>query len=469
VDLADCAGFQRCIQQSTAECLAAFERASPCREGIDLNDYAAFHAQLTGPPSGGGVADKAAPDRAVMAAAMARVIQIVERGPAESVPGLRRGRFGQVKTHDHRRRYDRIPTDNGLPVVAILITLQDSLWSRFRTRRRSAVLVTVPGDAAGNSARVPRSRPRFRRRTTALDVAVDDRFLVDFQAFRAWQAQPCGLRTHRSAEDHPATPGTQIVRVVRVRHPVVQQCGIVRPVPRRDRKAGGIGEGHERNRSSAKGLRGSDEGDWGFVAPGSDPSPGPRSPPRAGLMRGPIYKGACRTSNNEIISIILKFFLGQTIAERLDRHYSKVHAFLYGLSGSATLADDLAQETFLCLLTLRVPGGRAQERYVLRVAHTCWARYLKNRRPTVSLEDVAAPTTHTCPQEALEKAEDAAAVRRCVARLSPEHREIVFLICDQDYTFVQASDILAIPCTTLVSRHQRALQCLKASLGPMME
>jgi len=186
-------------------------------------------------------------------------------------------------------------------------------------------------------------------------------------------------------------------------------------------------------------------------------------------MRGPIYKGARRTRNGETIFDYLKFFLGQTIAERLDRHYSKVHAFLYGLSGSATVADDLAQETFLRLLTLRVPDGRAQETYVLRVAHTCWSQYLKNRKPTVSLDDVAAPATHTCPQEALEKAEDAAAVRRCMARLSPEHRAIVFLIWDQDYTLVQASDILAIPRRTLVSRYRRALQCLKASLGPMME
>ena len=52
VDLADYAGFQRCFQQSTAECLAAFDRASLCGEGIDLHDYAVFHAQLTGPPSG---------------------------------------------------------------------------------------------------------------------------------------------------------------------------------------------------------------------------------------------------------------------------------------------------------------------------------------------------------------------------------------------------------------------------------
>jgi len=53
VDLLDYAGFQRCFQQSTAECLAAFDRASPCGQGIDLNDYAVFHAQFTGPPSGG--------------------------------------------------------------------------------------------------------------------------------------------------------------------------------------------------------------------------------------------------------------------------------------------------------------------------------------------------------------------------------------------------------------------------------
>ena len=155
-----------------------------------------------------------------------------------------------------------------------------------------------------------------------------------------------------------------------------------------------------------------------------------------------------------------------TAAELFDRHYDKVHAFLRGLSGSATVADDLAQEAFLRVLTLRVPEGRMQERYLLRVAYTCWIRYLKTRRPTVSLEDIPTPAVDLCPHEALERAEDATALRRCLARMSAEHRAILLLVSCMDYTFVEASEILGVPRTTLVSRHRRALQWLRDNLKP---
>ena len=130
------------------------------------------------------------------------------------------------------------------------------------------------------------------------------------------------------------------------------------------------------------------------------------------------------------------------------------------------MADDLAQETFLRLLKLGASDYRMPESYLLGVAYTCWTRHLKNRKPTVSLEDIPTAVFDTCPQQALEKAEDATAVRRCVARLSPEHRAIVLLVSCQDYTFVEASEILGVQRTTLASRHRRALQWLKAKLGP---
>ena len=155
-----------------------------------------------------------------------------------------------------------------------------------------------------------------------------------------------------------------------------------------------------------------------------------------------------------------------TAAELFDRHYDKVHAFLRGLSGSATVADDLVQETFLRLLTLRVPDDRMQEKYLLRVAYTCWTRYAKTRRPTVSLDAAPAQVVDLCPHKALEKAEDASALRQCLARMSADHRAILLLVSCMDYTFVEASEILGVPRTTLVSRHRRALQWLNANLSP---
>lgn len=86
----------------------------------------------------------------------------------------------------------------------------------------------------------------------------------------------------------------------------------------------------------------------------------------------------------------------------------------------------------------------------------------------MSLEDILPPAIPTCFQDALEKAEGAAALRRCLARLSSEHRAIVFLIAGLGDTFVEASGILGVQRTTLVSRNKMAVQRLDADLGPTM-
>ena len=157
------------------------------------------------------------------------------------------------------------------------------------------------------------------------------------------------------------------------------------------------------------------------------------------------------------------------IAELIDRNYGRVHIFLRSLSGSAVVADDLTQEAFLRLLKLRVPEGRIEESYLMRVAYTCWIRYSENLRPMVSLEDIPPVAIYDCPHEKLEGMEDALAVRRCLARMSPEHREILVVVSCLGYRFVEASEILGVPRTTLVSRHRRALQWLKACLRSTME
>lgn len=153
-----------------------------------------------------------------------------------------------------------------------------------------------------------------------------------------------------------------------------------------------------------------------------------------------------------------------TVSDLFDLHYSEVNVFLRGLSGSAAVADDLAQETFLRVLKISGPSNRIGKTYLMRVAYTCWSRYLKQRRPTVLLDSVRSPVFDLGPHETLEKAEDASAVRRCLAHMSADHRGILLLVSCMGYTFVEASEILGVPRTTLVSRHQKALEWLKNNL-----
>jgi RNA polymerase sigma factor (sigma-70 family) len=155
--------------------------------------------------------------------------------------------------------------------------------------------------------------------------------------------------------------------------------------------------------------------------------------------------------------------------ELFERYYGRIHTLLRNLSGSTVVADDLAQETCLRLLTARIPEVRDQERYVLRVACSCWARYLRKQKPTIALEDIPTPVFDRCPNEALERAEDVAVVRQWLDRLPPDERAVVVLVSCLGYSFVDASAVLTVARPTLVRRHRRALQWLKMKLRPMME
>jgi RNA polymerase sigma factor (sigma-70 family) len=149
----------------------------------------------------------------------------------------------------------------------------------------------------------------------------------------------------------------------------------------------------------------------------------------------------------------------------VERHYASVHRFLRALSGSVTLADDLAQETFAALARRGVSGIRQERSYVMRIAYTRWVRHLSTLSSTeCTVAQLDVPDSGPTLDEAFETAESLQLLRFYLDRMPPELRVVLILVSLMDYSFVDAAEMLEAPRTTLIGRHRRALEWLRCNM-----
>jgi RNA polymerase sigma-70 factor, ECF subfamily len=168
---------------------------------------------------------------------------------------------------------------------------------------------------------------------------------------------------------------------------------------------------------------------------------------------GPGPKG--QSSSDE--ALIAKIASGNRLAMQVlyARHHARVYRFLLRQVGNDALAEDLISEVFLSV-------WRQAHRFEARSAATTWllaiARYKAiaelRRRPKESSQEETAEISDTAddPEVALQSKHRAEILRRCLTRLSAEHREIVDLVYYHEKSVQEVSDIVGIPGNTVKTR-----------------
>jgi RNA polymerase sigma-70 factor (ECF subfamily) len=167
---------------------------------------------------------------------------------------------------------------------------------------------------------------------------------------------------------------------------------------------------------------------------------------------------------------------GDAFGEVVRRWERKIYALAYGLTGNAEEARDAAQETFVAAFrNLRGFRGEAKvSSWLHRIAvNHCITRQRRARvRAEGSLEEVLessgegafSTSEHASPARAAEAEERAEAVRRAVASLTPELREVVLMKEFEGLTFQEMADALQVPLSTVKSRLYTALRQLRMRL-----
>lgn len=154
----------------------------------------------------------------------------------------------------------------------------------------------------------------------------------------------------------------------------------------------------------------------------------------------------------------------QAFAELIDRYQRPVRYFIARLVGSPDLADELAQETWLAVLskihTLR--DARTFTVWLYRIARNKVYQELRRRKVTIELDEGLAGPDDTVDK--MSSFDDAAKLHRCIEKLKPLHKEVLLLRFLEEMSYEQMADVLGCNIGTVRSRIFHAKLALKKEL-----
>jgi RNA polymerase sigma-70 factor, ECF subfamily len=142
-------------------------------------------------------------------------------------------------------------------------------------------------------------------------------------------------------------------------------------------------------------------------------------------------------------------------APALVPQITRKHRSLVRLTGNATTAEDLVSDTFL-------DAWRSAEHFEKKSRVSTWllaiARYKAlselRRRPSVPIDERADAVQGSTddPETTAHKMGRSAIVRKCLAQLSPAHREVMDLVYYQDKSIEEAAQIVCISPNSVKTR-----------------
>jgi RNA polymerase sigma-70 factor, ECF subfamily len=147
-------------------------------------------------------------------------------------------------------------------------------------------------------------------------------------------------------------------------------------------------------------------------------------------------------------------------------HQLRVFRFVLRMVGDKTLAEDLTSEVFLDVWR---QAGQFEGRSTVSTWMLAMARYkalaARRRRTEDQLDEEVGETIEDegdDPEVAVQKKDRNEILRRCLGKLSADHRQIVDLVYYHEKSVDEAAQILAIPENTVKTRLFHARKRLSA-------
>jgi RNA polymerase sigma-70 factor, ECF subfamily len=161
----------------------------------------------------------------------------------------------------------------------------------------------------------------------------------------------------------------------------------------------------------------------------------------------------------------------QAFCALYERHGGSVRAWLGKLTGSAHLADDLTQETFLRALRAldRFEGRSTVRTWLLTIATNLWRDHLRRKRPVTGTPTAEACSPDAAPPEFLLRRESVQIVRQAVDRLPESLREPLMLVRLEGLKYREAAVVLGLSVGAIRMRVHRAHLALAAELAPYQD
>lgn len=165
----------------------------------------------------------------------------------------------------------------------------------------------------------------------------------------------------------------------------------------------------------------------------------------------------------------------------IERHQERIFGYLLGMVRDRNLANDLFQETFLRVIAAmqRTRGSYTQQGrwvgWVLRIARNATLDHFRSRKKWQDMEalrdgDDDRSFWNSLPDDAapiesiLHQKDQREWLEACIARLSPEQREVVMLRHEGQLTFREIAEITDCSINTALGRMRYALINLRKML-----
>lgn len=184
-------------------------------------------------------------------------------------------------------------------------------------------------------------------------------------------------------------------------------------------------------------------------------SPPPGNPPHAAAS--PV---AADLRDAELVARLRRGD-GAALDRAFALHKDRLFAFLVRLSGRRDLAEDLLQETFLQLArhALRLSPETDLAGWLFTVARNAFRmaarRHHAGQRALDGLPDPE-PRAADDPERAALASSGVTALRRALAELADDHREVLLLAVEGELTTEQAAAVLGIRADAFRKRLERA-------------
>jgi RNA polymerase sigma factor (sigma-70 family) len=155
------------------------------------------------------------------------------------------------------------------------------------------------------------------------------------------------------------------------------------------------------------------------------------------------------------------------LSELFERHHRQVFNYLYRLAGSRPQAEDLVQDVFFRILKYR-DTYRPRTSFVAWMYQVARNAYIDSRRKNraemawneEAPEAPEPPSRDQLPDEQIRHEQEARLVRRALAALPPEKREVLVLSRYQNLKYEQIGQILGCEVNTVKQRVFRAVKAL---------
>ena len=153
------------------------------------------------------------------------------------------------------------------------------------------------------------------------------------------------------------------------------------------------------------------------------------------------------------------------------RHHVKVFRFVLRLVRNEASAQDLISEVFLDVWrqAARFEGRSAVSTWILAIARFKALSSVRRRKEAQLDEEEAERIEDEAdtPEVALQKKDTGEVLRQCLAKLSPDHREIIDLVYYHEKSVEEVAEIVDIPENTVKTRmfyaRKKLAELLKAA------